>query len=77
MSELAVILVACVAIVLLFALARIRKRSRRNVKPSVGAFGWALLFLSSGRMPPPPPQSQIEQEANEEKNRESARSRES
>ena len=32
-------------------------------------FGWALLFLASGRMPPPPPETQIEAEANTEKDR--------
>jgi hypothetical protein len=31
--------------------------------------GWALLFLTSGRMPPPPPETQIEAEANTEKDR--------
>jgi hypothetical protein len=45
-----------------------RKKPKRS--PGVGMAGWALLFLSSGRMPPPPPQSQIEQEAGERKNRE-------
>ena len=50
-----------VAAVLPFAL---RKATRSNKKRSkgIGAFGWALLFLSSGRMPPPPPESQIEQD---------------
>ncbi len=32
-------------------------------------FGWALLFLASGRMPPPPPETQIEAEANTQKDR--------
>lgn len=32
-------------------------------------FGWALLFLASGRIPPPPPETQIEAEANTEKDR--------
>ena len=43
---------------------------RRHKKPSKGwsAFGWALLFLTSGRMPPPP-ESQIEQEHQARKNR--------
>ena len=77
MSELVVIALGCFAIIVMFAIVRSRKRSRRNVKSGVGAFGWALLFLSSGRMPPPPPQSQIEQEENEKKNRETARARES
>jgi hypothetical protein len=53
-----------------------RKRHARK-KPSVGGFAWALLFLSGGRMPPPPPPSQIEQEAEERKNREIGRGEES
>ncbi len=32
-------------------------------------FGWALLFLTSGRVPPPPPETQIETELNGEKDR--------
>lgn len=31
--------------------------------------GWALLFLTSGRVPPPPPDTQIELELNGEKDR--------
>lgn len=50
---------------------------RKRKKPSVGGFAWALMFLSSGRMPPPPPQSQIEQEAGEKKNREIGRNADS
>ena len=40
--------------------------------PGAGAVGWALLFLTSGRMPPPPPESQIEAEFNGEKDRSSS-----
>jgi hypothetical protein len=47
-----------------------RVRERRSVGGS--HFGWALLFLASGRMPPPPPETQIETEANTEKDRSSA-----
>ena len=46
--------------------------ARRVVKRrSAGAsnLGWALLFLTSGRMPPPPPEAQIEAELNGEKDR--------
>jgi hypothetical protein len=49
-----------------------RSRARRGTqrRPSgIGAFGWALLFLTSGRMPPPPPESQIEEEMRGEKDR--------
>ncbi len=48
---------------------RWRSRGSPRKRPVGAGFGWALLFLSSGRMPPPPPQSQIEQEAGERKNR--------
>ena len=44
-------------------------RSARRGVPGAGGLGWALLFLSSGRMPPPPPASQIEQEMNTRKDR--------
>jgi hypothetical protein len=44
-----------------------RARQRRSAGGS--HFGWALLFLTSGRMPPPPPQTQIEAEVNTEKDR--------
>jgi hypothetical protein len=44
-----------------------RVREHRSVGGS--HFGWALLFLTSGRMPPPPPETQIEAEANTEKDR--------
>jgi hypothetical protein len=47
-----------------------RARERRSVGGS--HFGWPLLFLTSGRMPPPPPETQIETEANTEKDRSSA-----
>ena len=45
--------------------------ARRNRKRGSGAsnLGWALLFLTSGRMPPPPPEAQIEAELNGEKDR--------
>lgn len=39
----------------------------------MSAVGWALLFLTSGRMPPPPPASQIEVEIGGKKDRESSR----
>lgn len=40
---------------------RRRPRHKRGSK-GVSTIGWALLFLTSGRMPPPPPASQIEQD---------------
>jgi hypothetical protein len=44
-------------------------RAARRSSSSVGTFGWALLFLTSARMPPPPPASQIEVEMDGEKDR--------
>lgn len=48
--------------------ARALRGARRGVLGARGV-GWALLFLSSGRMPPPPPASQIEQEMQTRKDR--------
>jgi hypothetical protein len=45
------------------------RRARVSRSVSGSHFGWALLFLTSGRMPPPPPETQIEAEANTEKDR--------
>lgn len=42
-------------------------RSAKKRSSGVGAMGWALLFLTSGRMPPPPPASQIEEAGHGEK----------
>jgi hypothetical protein len=44
-------------------------RGARRGIPGASGFGWVLLFLSSGRMPPPPPASQIEQEMSTRKDR--------
>jgi len=48
-------------------------RSAKRSSPGVSAAGWALLFLSSGRMPPPPPSTQIELDISGKKDRESSR----
>ena len=45
----------------------------RRGSPRLGAVGWALLFLTSGRMPPPPPASQIEEDLAGKKDREASR----
>jgi hypothetical protein len=45
------------------------KRARERRSHSGSHLGWALLFLTSGRMPPPPLETQIEAEANTEKDR--------
>jgi hypothetical protein len=59
-----------VAVVLLglYLMGSSRRASRRR-SPGASNLGWALLFLSSGRVPPPPPQAQIEAELNGEKDR--------
>ncbi len=49
---------------------QIKGRGRKKRGLGGGShFGWALLFLASGRMPPPPPETQIEAEINTEKDR--------
>lgn len=53
---------------LLFAAHRRKHRHKKHAK-GASAFGWALLFLTSGRMPPPPPESQIEQDLQARNNR--------
>ena len=63
------LLLVCVGVAAVMVY-RSRRKSGHRKKQAVGGFAWALMFLSSGRMPPPPPQSQIEQEAGERKNRE-------
>ena len=61
------LLVLAVLLLLAWVVRRARGAKRR---PSwVGNAGWALLFLTSGRMPPPPPETQIEVELNGEKDR--------
>lgn len=53
---------------LLWLMAR-ATRSKARRPAWVGAAGWAMLFLTSGRMPPPPPASQIELEHDGDKDR--------
>lgn len=48
-------------------------RSNKKRSPGLSNMGWAFLFLTSGRMPPPPPASQIEAELNGEKDRQGSR----
>jgi len=57
--SIALVVSSVVVLLVLGAIGAIRSAKRR---PSgVGAVGWAMLFLTSGRMPPPPPASQIEE----------------
>jgi hypothetical protein len=52
-----------------FLAIHIKGGARKKRRPGGSShFGWALLFLASGRMPPPP-ETQIEAEANTEKDR--------
>jgi hypothetical protein len=55
-----------------WSLARAMRSAKRS-SPRVSAAGWALLFLSSGRMPPPPPASQIELDVASKKDRHGSR----
>jgi hypothetical protein len=68
------VLVLGSAIVLLWLLVRAARRSARKPKSRASDLGWALLFFTSGRMPPPRPASQIEAELNGEKDRLASRS---
>jgi hypothetical protein len=66
------ILVTAALVVLVWLLSRFfggAMRSARRGIPGASGVGWALLFLTSGRMPPPPPASQIEQELHTRKDR--------
>jgi hypothetical protein len=63
--------VMCLAIYLMGSARRARRRGSAGGRN----FGWALLFLASGRMPPPPLETQIEAEANTEKDRNAATKR--
>jgi hypothetical protein len=67
-----VTLLAAVAAVLWLMIRKSRSKTRRS--SSLSGTGWALIFLTSGRMPPPPPESQIEAELNGEKDRLGSRS---
>jgi hypothetical protein len=65
---LSVCLLVGAVILLLWFMAR-SARSGKWRSAGIANAGWALLFLTSGRMPPPPPASQIEAELNGEKDR--------
>ena len=66
------LLAGAVALLLRFMVRASRSAAKR---PGwVANAGWALLFFTSGRMPPPPPASQIEVDLNGEKDRLGSRS---
>lgn len=62
---------ALVLVIFRFA-ARLMSGAKRSSR-GVGALTWALLFLTSGRMPPPPPATQIEVDVAGKKDREASR----
>jgi hypothetical protein len=71
MDKLPIILgIVFLAVVLLAIYVR-HGAGRTAKRRSSGAsnLGWALLFLTSGRVPPPPPEAQIEAALNGEKDR--------
>jgi len=61
------LVVGAVVLLLGFMIRSVRSGERRT--SGIANAGWALLFLTSGRMPPPPPASQIEVELDGEKDR--------
>jgi hypothetical protein len=67
-----VLLATAAVFVILWVGARALRTAKRS-STGVGAVGWALLFLTSGRMPPPPPASQIEVDIAGKKAREASR----
>jgi hypothetical protein len=69
MNKVPVILGILFLAVVLLAIRINRGAKKKRGSAGSSQFGWALLFLASGRMPPPPPESQIEAEANTEKDR--------
>jgi hypothetical protein len=66
-----VVLTVSVAVVLL-VYGAFRAVSSAKRSSGFGAVGWAMLFLTSGRMPPPPPASQIEEATHGQKEQESS-----
>lgn len=69
LQGLTTVLILGLVFVSLWLLLRAARRSAKKPKSWASSTGWALLFLTSGRMPPPPPASQIEAELNGEKDR--------
>jgi hypothetical protein len=69
MNKLPIILGLLFVTVVLLAIYVKHGRAARRSGSGGSHLGWALLFLTSGRMPPPPPEAQIEAELNGEKDR--------
>jgi hypothetical protein len=65
---LVVVLICAAVMAFLWLMAKV-SRSQKWRSSGIANAGWVLLFLTSGRMPPPPPASQIEAELNGEKDR--------
>jgi hypothetical protein len=65
-SALVALAVSCAVILLIYGAIRAVGLAKHR-SAGVGAVGWAMLFLTSGRMPPPPPASQIEDATHGEK----------
>ena len=65
-SALVALAVSCAVILLVYGAFRAVRLAKKR-SSGVGAVGWAMLFLTSGRMPPPPPASQIEEATHGEK----------
>ena len=70
-SALVAFAVGCAAVLLIYAAYRAVRSAKRG-SSGFGASGWALLFLTSGRMPPPPPASQIEEVLRDENSEKSS-----
>jgi len=64
------LLIVIVVLVVMLPIWLVRRKSSGKRSKGASALGWAVLFLGSGRMPPPPPQSQIEEKMRSNKNRE-------
>jgi hypothetical protein len=71
-SALVALTVSGAVIAFIYAAFRAVRRAKRS-SSGVGAVGWAMFFLTSGRMPPPPPASQIEEATHGEKSEGSLR----
>jgi len=65
-SALVALAVSGAVFLLIYGAIRAASAAKRR-SSGIGAVGWAMLFLTSGRIPPPPPASQIEETTHGEK----------